>query len=808
MGHVKSIDVLNGLIKSKVQGDDIYPHNVEIEIDSNGKPESLYCSCPMNGICIHLGAVLLHYSRKIKKPVNIIDKNPEKISSNKSTDTEFKTIRVKPEPLIELDIQKKYLNINLFFKYKNKKLSHHSGDDLIFIKPENISEKSTLAIKRDLSCEVEINRFLKELFVKYINKSRIDKVNNDSGRNDFVLKINMSDFISLYGKDLDRRGINIRLRGRKNNISHDRGLVSFRLNQRGGWFDLETLYVTENGKKQKIEIDQKYLNRGVVRVGDDFSIISNDEIKKIKRLSNDGMNDDGKLTLSRMNFELIDYLYDNIQNKNNKEINRIKKLNDKLRKTGTIDDCELPEKFNGELRNYQKAGYNWLNFLKNNDLNGCLADDMGLGKTVQTLAFLQHLKERDGFSTSVIVLPVITIANWENEIERFVPELKFLRHGGNARIKDDKYLKKFDIILVSYQTLRNDIELFSNIEFNYIILDEAHYIKNSSSQVFKAVKTLRSRHRLSLTGTPVENNTGELWSQMEFLNPGHLGSKENFKLNFTIPIEADGNRNVSDRLKKMIYPFILRRKKEDVLKDLPPREDIRIYTEMGMEQRNVYETYRRLYRDNIKKTIKEKGVGNASMDIFNAILKLRQISLFPSIVNSEFDDIDSCKFEAMKDMIDEIISEDHKILVFSQFVSSLKNIKNYFDEKNIEYAYIDGSTQKRENEIKRFNDNKNVKIFLLSLKAGGVGINLTSADYVFLFDPWWNTAVENQAIDRCYRIGQKRKVTAYRMIVKDSVEEKILKIQEKKKILVEELITEENGYIKTLSASDIIDLFE
>jgi len=410
---------------------------------------------------------------------------------------------------------------------------------------------------------------------------------------------------------------------------------------------------------------------------------------------------------------------------------------------------------------------------------------MGLGKTVQTLAFLQKLKEDNDLGKVLLVVPVTTIVNWETEIERFTPELKYTRHFGQTRTKDEELVKNFDIIIISYHTLRNDIDFFYNFEFDYLILDEAQNIKNSSSQIFKTVKIIKAKHKLTLSGTPIENNTLELWSQMDFLNSGLLGTIYEFKKNFANPIEAYHDKNAVERLKKIIYPFILRRKKQEVAKDLPEKEEIILFCEMD-----------------------KSGVQKSAFQIFEALLRLRQAALFPELIDLKFKNIQSIKFEELKEKIEEGINENHKILVFSQFVKSLKIIEKFVIDKKFKYSYIDGQTKNRDKEIKSFQEEENVNLFLLSLKAGGVGINLTASDYVILFDPWWNPAVESQAVDRTHRIGQTKKVIVYKLIVKDTVEEKILHLQEKKKELVSELITEDSAFFKSLSKNDILDLFE
>ena len=466
-----------------------------------------------------------------------------------------------------------------------------------------------------------------------------------------------------------------------------------------------------------------------------------------------------------------------------------------------------PERINATLRPYQLNGYSWLRTLHDMGYAGCLADDMGLGKTLQTLSLLQSLKEAENLKTSLLVAPVVTLANWEREMDKFTPDLSYYRHAGSERHDDAELFGRYDLVIVSYHTLRNDVDLFLDRVFDYIILDEAHYIKNASSIIFKSIRSLKSHHRLSLTGTPIENNTMELWSQFNFLNSGLLGSQKDFISRFANPIEKKKDKAALDLLRERVSPFILRRKKEDVLDDLPPKEIIINYCEMGEAQSALYNKYRNYYRARVKGLLDEKGVAGSSMEIFQFILKLRQIAIFPPMSGNEGKSVASCKMDALISLLDEILEEDHKILIFSQFLGSLKAMEDHCRSQHWDYSFITGQTSDREEQIRRFQEEEDVKVFLLSLKAGGVGINLTAADYVVLFDPWWNPAAERQAIDRAHRMGQKRKVLSYKMIARDTIEEKILKMQEEKTALLEGVISEDAGFFGSLQENEIVDLF-
>ncbi len=709
-----------------------------------------------------------------------------------------------PKPFIEIALDYKGIQLTLFFNYNGVDIPHYNvemGNKDSFVSFRKNEKESIILIQRNRDYEKKINQFFQFQFKSIISplfKSGFYKVDMEQ-----------LDFLAQYGNKILEEGIEIRIKGEKEKITKRTGNISISVNSGIDWFDIQAGYLDSDGNVKDIQIDLALLYHGVLQIDNSYTIIKKEDIQKLKLLLQEGMAKDGKLKVSKYNFHIINELYHDISNNQDSEITSIYKISQKLKNFQKIKKHVLPQKFHGNLREYQKAGYNWLHFLNKYNLNGCLADDMGLGKTVQLLSLLQKLKEDNKLSTSLIVVPVTTITNWESEILKFTPSLKYLLHFGQNRIKDEKHFKKHDAVLVSYHTLRNDIQVFNKIDYNYIILDESQNIKNYKSLVFKAVRTLKADCRLSLTGTPVENNTLELWSQMEFLNPGLLGSVEKFKKEFTNPIEVKKDHSATDRLRKLIFPFLLRRKKEDVLKDLPEKSEIILYSQMDKKQEKAYIQQREYYRALISGLLDEEGRGKAGIKILAALLKLRQAALFPEMSNKKFKDIPSCKFDQLTSIANEILEENHKILIFSQFVESLSRIKKYFDNEKVKYSYIDGSISalNRKKAIDDFQKKDKIKIFLLSLKAGGVGVNLTAADYVVIFDPWWNPAVEAQAIGRAHRIGQKRKVIVYKMIVKDTIEEKMLKLQDKKKNLVKDLITTESSFFKSLSKNDIIDLF-
>lgn len=499
-------------------------------------------------------------------------------------------------------------------------------------------------------------------------------------------------------------------------------------------------------------------------------------------------------------------LVNNLKEKDIAHVEISRKL-EKLLDNTTIEEQQLPAGFVGELRPYQKAGYNWMLFLNEFNFGGCLADDMGLGKTVQTLALLQHESEANEGTTSLLIMPTSLIYNWEMEARRFTPKLKVLNYTGTNRNKDPKQFAYYDIVITSYGITRIDTDLLKGFFFNYIILDESQAIKNPESIISKSVKELKSRRKMILTGTPIENSTLDLWSQLSFVNPGLLGGKSYFKNEYQIPIEKRGDNDKTKRLNALIKPFILRRDKSQVAKDLPEKTLSVQYCTMSEDQRAYYDREKNAYRNEILDTIEKEGLQKSQMILIQGLTRLRQIANHPRMVDTSYKS-DSGKLEDIDYMIHNALGKDHNILIFSQFVKHLKIVGEKLDADGVKYAYLDGSVKDRESVVRDFMHKDDISVFLISLKAGGLGLNLTKADYVFLLDPWWNPAIEAQAIDRAHRIGQKNKVFTYKFIARDSIEEKILQLQENKMQLAQDLITIEESFVKSLSREDIQKLFD
>jgi len=484
----------------------------------------------------------------------------------------------------------------------------------------------------------------------------------------------------------------------------------------------------------------------------------------------------------------------------------------KLQKLASFDELEdtaMPLNFAGHLRPYQKAGYNWFHFLKNYHFGGCLADDMGLGKTIQTLALLQKNKEDieagGDKTTSLAIMPTSLIYNWLNEAKKFAPQLRLMVHTGTFRYKSPEVFANYDLVITTYGISRIDIDLLQSYFFDYIILDESQNIKNASSKSFQSVRQLKSRFKLILSGTPVENSVNDLWTQMSFINPGLLGAQQFFQNEFVTPIEKKKDEEKARKLQALIKPFVLRRTKEQVATELPPKTENLFYCKMSEEQSTVYEQVKSEYRNELLRSLEDGSFPKKQIQVLQGLIKLRQIANHPLMIDEDYEG-DSGKFENVVYTLKNVLDGGHKVLIFSQFVRQLNIYRQHFDQESIPYAYLDGSTQNRGDVVKQFQEDPKTRVFLISIKAGGVGLNLTEADYVFILDPWWNPAVEQQAIDRTHRIGQTKNVFIYKFITKDSVEEKILALQQRKLSVARALITTEESFIKALSAEDIKEI--
>lgn len=548
----------------------------------------------------------------------------------------------------------------------------------------------------------------------------------------------------------------------------------------------------EGEKFSILDVLSSYKKDSYIMLSDGTSALINKKyIEKLERLFKD--NDKKKVKLSFFDLPLVEEL---IEDKIfSEEMNRTR---DFFKGINNIKDYNIePPKVKAKLREYQEYGYKWLSYLIDNNLGGCLADDMGLGKTLQAISVLTRLHEKKG-TKSLVIMPKSLIYNWESEIKKFSPKLKVGIYYGNFRNRD--IIKKSGVILTTYGTIRNDIEIIRDYDFDVVILDESQNIKNVNAQTTKAIMLLNAKHRIALSGTPIENNLSELYSLFRFLNPSMFGTMEEFNNFYAIPIQKENDQEAIEELKKKVYPFILRRIKKEVLKDLPDKIEKTMYIEMNPEQKKLYEERRNYYYNMVHSQIKENGLGKTQFFILQALNELRQITSCPEAKSVG---VTSSKREVLINNILDAVENGHKVLVFTNYINSIKNICEDLDKYGVKYLSMSGSTKDRQLLVDKFQKDSKYKVFVMTLKTGGVGLNLTAADTIFIYDPWWNKTVENQAIDRAYRLGQDRTVFSYKLILKDTIEEKILQLQESKIKLLDNLISEDSSTLKTLSEKDI-----
>ncbi len=568
------------------------------------------------------------------------------------------------------------------------------------------------------------------------------------------------------------------------------------------WFDLHgSLAYGETHLKLPELLRAATAGETFVRLDDgSIGLIPEDWMAKYGLLGNLGKSHEDGLRFSRTHVAVLDALLATLPEPRYDD--RFSEARRRLSLGAGVGPASPPASFQGTLRDYQKDGLGWIGFLRDSGFGGCLADDMGLGKTVQVLALLEARRHEAGDNTprlpSLVVVPRSVLWNWHTEAERFAPNLRVLVHSGPNRQVD---FPDCDLVLTTYATLHRDILKFQEVAFDYVVLDEAQAIKNARTGRAKAVRLLKARHRLALSGTPIENHLGELWSLFEFLNPGMLGSAAGFQRLALRNGTADaGNLSLVARA---VRPFILRRTKEQVASELPARSEQTLICELKGKQLRRYRELREHYRTSLKQKVDEVGLNRSKIHVLEALLRLRQAACHPALIDPEFEDEEGAKIEALLPLLREIIDEGHKALVFSQFTRFLAIVRRHLDDEGIPYEYLDGRTRKREEKIARFQEDPQCPLFLISLKAGGLGLNLTAADYVFLLDPWWNPAVEAQAIDRAHRIGQTRQVFAYRLIARDTVEERILELQDAKRDLATSIITEDRSLMQKLAPEDL-----
>ena len=578
---------------------------------------------------------------------------------------------------------------------------------------------------------------------------------------------------------------------RKYNIKAVRPKLSGRFSYNLDYFEGEVEVEIEGEKFSIQQLLNNYKKDEYIVLSDGTNALINREyIEKLQRVFKE--EDGEKIKVSFFDMPIVQDMIDEKAFKN--DFMGSKDFFEGINELPT-EEIEYP-KLNATLRDYQKYGYKWLKYLTDNNLGACLADDMGLGKTLQAIALLSNLHEEKK-KKSIVIMPKSLIYNWENEIKKFSPKLKVGVYYGINR--DFSSLKKVDVILTTYGTIRNDIENLLEHKFDLLILDESQNIKNINSQTTKAVLLLNAKKRVALSGTPIENNLLELYSLFRFLNPEMFGSVQRFTNSYILPIQKYSDTSTIEELKKKIYPFLLRRVKKEVLEDLPDKIEKLVYVDMNDEHRKFYEERRKYYYSLLEKNTSSQGNFDKFF-VLQAINELRHIVSSPELETKK---IISSKKEVLIENVIEAIENNHKVLVFVNYLSSIESICESLKENKIKYLKMTGQTKDRQNLVDKFQSDSRYKVFVMTLKTGGVGLNLVSADTIFIYDPWWNTTVENQAIDRAYRLGQDKTVFAYKMIMRNTIEEKILKLQEIKNKLLDDLISEDNLSTKNLSKNDI-----
>ncbi len=707
---------------------------------------------------------------------------------------------IRPEVKILLKEKADYLLFQPIFTYKGYDIRQTDKEKIILPQAEKI-----LVIQRNLEAERELVQKIESLHSGFIRPS---EGNNLALKGADVLRNN---WFFLFVDAVKEMNIPVFGFDALKNFRFNTAKPSTKIfiSSNTDWFDAK-IEIQFGEQKVTVEEVKKALSnkQQFVQLEDGtLGILPEEWIKKYSLLFRVGDGRAGEMKLSKYHFSVIEELY--LQRDEEELFFKLEEKYERIKENHSIKEVPAPAHLQPILRPYQESGFQWLNYLREVQWGGILADDMGLGKTIQALSFLHHLKEENKTLKALVVCPTTLMFNWQNEIKKFTPGLSYHIHHGGGRSKETLLSPDIDIIITTYGTLRSDIKQFVEVSFDYVILDESQAIKNPASKVTRAAGLLKAKNRLCLSGTPLQNNTFDIFAQMNFLNPGMLGSVEFFKQEFSIPIDKFGEKEQKDHLRKLLYPFILRRTKEQVAKDLPEKQEMVLFCEMGDEQRKIYEAYRNDYRDKILGVVENQGIQKSQLTILQGLMKLRQICDSPAIVKEEerFPNV-SVKLEEIGREITENIS-NHKALIFSQFLGMLSLIKDKMKELGVDYEYFDGSStvNEREKAITRFQNDENCRVFLISLKAGGVGLNLTAADYVYIVDPWWNPAVEQQAIDRTHRIGQTKNIFAYRMICTDTVEDKILKLQERKRNLAKDLITDDEGFVKSLTKEDVEYLF-
>lgn len=743
----------------------------------------------------------------------------------------IKEENIKPQPLLSLerDFNNKPVII-LKFKYKSDlefAANRKSETKVLFIEDDNGFHFGK--IQRNYEIEYQyISRLLSAGFKNTEGPVFIPL--EKSSNNNFYEFIN---FINHKSIELENQGFEISQRFNENNYYTGKFKLDIKVtNDNTDWFDIQAVVVFNGYEIPFLKFRKHILSeiREYKLPNNEMFILPEEWFSRFREIFTFGTEDENNLKLDKQYFALV-----------KKELTGIdKKYKDSFKELAsdeTIDNnIALPSELKADLREYQLHGYQWMYKLYTNHFGGCLADDMGLGKTIQTLALIQSvineqktnhteavepLKQpgrqlsifdtptetvEPSAMTVLIVVPVSLVFNWINEINKFTPTLKAGTYIGVNRKNFDELYQNNHVIITSYGIIRNDLEIFKKFNFLYTVLDESQMIKNPSSKTYKAVNQIQSDYRLVLTGTPIENSLIDLWAQLNFVNKGLLGNLNFFKSEFANPIEKQNNEEKEQKLKALISPFILRRTKQEVANDLPPVSQQQIMCEMTHEQRHFYEEEKSKARNLILENIDKFGAEKSAIVVLQSLTRLRQIANHPVLFDPKYE-YESGKFGEILRTISNVIAEGHKCLLFSSFVRYLELVEKYLSNNNIGYTMLTGESTNRKELVQQFQEDKNIRCFLISLKAGGVGLNLTAADYVFILDPWWNPAAENQAISRAHRIGQDKNVFVYRFIARDSIEEKILQLKKRKTELSDIFINSNNPF-KSASVDEVMELFD
>jgi SNF2 family DNA or RNA helicase len=579
-------------------------------------------------------------------------------------------------------------------------------------------------------------------------------------------------------------------------IKHPKTSVNIQVKSGIEWFEMNFEVMADNKEVPfDIFMDSLKEDKKFMEIDGEYFRLNQKEINKLKRLSKKIKDFDKSTKQGWHRFDILNELKEYDNGEFDDKVTEVLSMIDNF---SGIKECLIPKSLNGTLRDYQTNGYNWLRFLEEFQLNGVLADDMGLGKTVQAIALLLSFYERNLKLNGIIICPKSLLKNWKKEIEKFAPLLNCIIYHGTKLERKILRESNPEIWITTYGTFRNDSGFFNDITFDYCIVDEAQNLKNNQTKTFKEMKNLKANHKIALTGTPIENSINDLKSLFDFLIPGFFGTSREYKKMY---------ENNHEQLRKKIRPLMLRRKKEDVLKELPPKTIKNFYVEMTPDQENLYITYYNRVKDDVKHLAENKKEWNENRFlILKHILRLRQIATHPKMFLKD-ENITSGKLDSLMELLEEITVEGHKTLLFSQFSTMLDIVENELKIRNMKSLKITGSTRNRENVIDEFKENEDQNILMMTLRVGGVGLNLTEADYVIILDPWWNPAAEMQAIDRTHRIGQVRPVMVYRMISSSTIEEKVLELQEKKMDLVRNIIDSKIEIEKDISAEDIREMF-